>query len=1604
IDPTVTIPGNYGGWQNASINPGSAEANPTIFVFTGIFSGDIYRAYTKFNTASIPDNAMITDVQVQLDMNQSADATAQTIVINDVTGAPGPYVVINPAAYNDFNDGPYTSFTCTSVGTYGFFDLGFSADTNLQNRLAVDWFQIALENNLGTFKRFTSDLNFLSVTYDTCVMTSTIITNASCAGTNDGGITIVIDSLGTPPFTYLWNTTPPQTDSAAIGLDVGIYTVTITDAAGCITTRTAEVVQSHQASIIDSVDILCKGDSTGLAEAMGSGGTPPYIFIWDDPNLQTTAIATGLPEGVYTVYVSDAIGCIDSAYVTLEALFQAGITDSTSTLCNGDSTGTATVTPFFGTGPYTYAWNSIPPQSDSIAIGLPAGGYKVLVTDGNGCTDTPTVTIPEPPLLVLSPLSSNTCGISCTGAATVFPSGGTLPYTYAWSDPAAQTTQTATGLCAGAVDVLVTDNNGCDASLIFIIISDTPPLAGFIVNDTLQCVNLNTFVFTNSGSSGNFMGTPLFSYIWDFGDGIGTSTAENPIYSYSSSFTFGVQLVVTDVFNGCTDTAWGDVYVAPIADIEVLPTSCGGNCDGGAVVTVTGESPPYTYLWNDGSATTTDSVANLCIGLYRVAVTDGGGCTDTVQVFVFDPPPITTSVFPGPPSCFSCCDGSATVSVTGGTPPYSYIWDDPGAQTNATATGLCEGIYFVSVIDSGGCFLSIDSVLVTIYCIPPYDILCSSNDYIDDVIFAGINNLATGCNGMPDNFIYYSNDTASVLSGSSYPITLTPSTVFAQGFGVWIDFNSNGDYSDPGEFVLSIPPSLVSSTNFISIPFGSPSGVTRMRVRCIYLITPISADDCNLQTWGETEDYPIVISSPLVLDAAVIGMAPEIDSSCQLSNSELFTVMVYNNGNDSLVNIDVSYVFDLNPSITEVISGILLPGDTAFYTFTSLLDLSDTGMHSLMIYTTVTGDVNLFNDTIFRDIYIRPPPDISINSSDISCFGSIDGQAVVLIANGASPFQILWSPGGSTNDTATGLGPGLHYVTVTDSNGCFTSDSAQIIEPTLLTTTMTSTDATCTGCLDGTATVLPGGGTPPYSYLWSTGDTTSVDSGLMAGSYYVTVTDSNGCVAVDSILLQELTGQCLSCDNTVPTLILDLTSTADTILTVSSFARAGYCCGVSGINKCIRFEITPHPQTRQVSFNVMNPSPPGSAFYQVNCGSPIPLTNFTCLLDTLPFCIVFCKSGNDAPDYIITTSSVSCCNIVAAVTGNDISCNGNSDGTASVSITGGTSPFTFLWSNGDNGSTADSLSGGTHFVTITDVNGCTNIDSAIISEPGVLTANAGLNDTLCVGQSVVIGGSPTSVGGIGPYTYSWSPGTGLSSISIANPIATPPFPVTYTVQVTDSNGCVATDLASINTNPSYSINDPAVSICVGDSALIYGVYQTIAAIYYDSSLTIVGCDSIRSQQLTVDSAYSILDTVTICSNDSVFLAGAYQTVAGNYIDNLSTLQGCDSIVATTLIVNLSFSVNVSTTICSNDSIFLEGAYQNTSGPYFDTLVAVNGCDSLVSTLLSVNQAYLIPVSATICAGDSLLISGVYQSLAGVYNDSLASIDGCDSVISTTLIV
>ena len=143
---------------------------------------------------------------------------------------------------------------------------------------------------------------------------------------------------------------------------------------------------------------------------------------------------------------------------------------------------------------------------------------------------------------------------------------------------------------------------------------------------------------------------------------------------------------------------------------------------------------------------------------------------------------------------------------------------------------------------------------------------------------------------------------------------------------------------------------------------------------------------------------------------------------------------------------------------------------------------------------------------------------------------------------------------------------------------------------------------------------------------------------------------------------------------------------------------------------------------------------------------------------------------------------------------------------------------------------------------------------------------------------------------------------------------------------------------------------------------------------------------------------------SLCFGDSLFVGGAYQSAAGAYIDSLSTASGCDSLVTTTLTISPVITNSVSASICSGDSLFVGGAYQSAAGAYIDSLSTASGCDSLVTTTLTISPVITNSVSASICSGDSLFLGGAYQSAAGDYVDSFSSASGCDSLVTTTLTV
>ncbi|MBN4051336.1 T9SS type A sorting domain-containing protein [bacterium AH-315-M05] len=281
---------------------------------------------------------------------------------------------------------------------------------------------------------------------------------------------------------------------------------------------------------------------------------------------------------------------------------------------------------------------------------------------------------------------------------------------------------------------------------------------------------------------------------------------------------------------------------------------------------------------------------------------------------------------------------------------------------------------------------------------------------------------------------------------------------------------------------------------------------------------------------------------------------------------------------------------------------------------------------------------------------------------------------------------------------------------------------------------------------------------------------------------------------------------------------------------------------------------------------------------------------------------------------------------------------------------------------------------GVYYDTLLSVSGC---DSVIIATTLTVNPTYSITDlaiAICNGDSISIYGTFRSVAG------------------------------TYYDSLLTVGGCDSVHSTILTANPIYSISDSALSICNGDSISIYGTFRSVAATYYDSSITTNGCDSIHSTTLTVNPTFSVNDTVVICNGDSALLAGAYQMVAGSYIDTNTTVDGCDSIVTTELIVNPIFSVNDTIAICNGDSTFLAGAYQMVAGSYIDTNTTVSGCDSIVTTELIVNPIFSVNDTIAICTGDSTSLAGAYQMVAGSYIDTNTTVDGCDSIVTTELIV
>jgi len=438
-----------------------------------------------------------------------------------------------------------------------------------------------------------------------------------------------------------------------------------------------------------------------------NGVTP--VTTCNTPGYWST-FATGTtvtpPGGATSIQITDGAGntlvfdpatvvaCITNPCPTITV----STTSQTNVLCFGNSTGAATVSASGGAASYTYTWTpgSLNGASQS---NLAAGVYTINVVDANLCPGSGTVTITQPAAAISASASSTptNCG-SSTGTATATPAGGTGSYTYSWS-PSGGNSAIAPNLAAGPYVVTVTDGNGCQTTANTTVTTNGGPTISVVSFQDISCFGAADGSATVSGSGGS--GT--LSYSWMPGSLTGTSQTGLSANSYTVTVTDG---------GGCTNSA--SFTIAEPTEIilsssNIVSANCGVN-DGAATVNASGGSGGYLYSWSPtgGSAAT---ASNIPGGVYTVDVDDSDGCTSSISIVVPSiGGPTVTLTSSTDVSCFGDNDGTATVSATGGTAPYTYAWTPTGGSS-ASATALTAGTYNVAVTDDIGC---IGSVSVTI--------------------------------------------------------------------------------------------------------------------------------------------------------------------------------------------------------------------------------------------------------------------------------------------------------------------------------------------------------------------------------------------------------------------------------------------------------------------------------------------------------------------------------------------------------------------------------------------------------------------------------------------------------------------------------------------------------------------------------------------------------------------------------------------------------------------------------------------------------------------------------------------------------------------------
>jgi gliding motility-associated-like protein len=1268
----------------------------------------------------------------------------------------------------------------------------------------------------------------------TLPLTGTMSSCNACSG----GAT-VNPTGGVPGYTVAWTNSvgaTVATGSGASGLCVGNHTATVTDANGCTTTRTVNIVLTVSVNLnLAGSGILCNNVCSGSVVATPAGGTGSYTYTWSPTAQSSSTVSTGinLCPGIQTVQVADGNGCMNTGTINLANPAAIVITTTqVNATCSGSCNGVISATATGGTGTKTFLWSTGATNTgtSSSINGLCAGGYTLTISDANNCSTILnfSITTSASVTATFTTTQPTACGVN-NGSICATASGGSgAGYTYSWTPAAGTTTNSCyTGLGAGVYSLVITDGAGCTASLSSLLTNPLGPTLN-IATSSVACNGGNTGSATVTATGGapfGFTWTPVVGFV-----NIGN-------VSIGSSLVSGTYAIAVTHSNNCITTQTINIVQAPaytVATNAVNP-SCNGICSGSITLVTSGATPGYTFAWSSATITGvgTQTVTNLCPGGYTVNITDANGCPRTHTFNLTSPPAITLTNVSSNVKCFGACNGSVVATGSGGTGGISYSWTPVGGWTGsvtATVFSLCPNTYTVRATDANGCFTT-NVIVIT----QPTSALTSTLNSLNVSCSNSCNATATitGSGGTPGyNFSWTSSgattSTVGSLCAGTYSGTVTDANgcTSSQGFTVTAPTPFTATLAPSNPLCNSVCNGSIATTlsgaqgtvAFNWVPTGSGQNPTSL---CSgnYTLTAIDQNSCQ-----------VLAVTNLVNPPALLANVTSTNPAC----NALCNGIALSTPANAVGTVSYSWSPTGPPAQTAQTATALCAGN----------------------YTVVITDGNGCVDT--QTFTLTNPPALNVNISSAAASCGVNNGSITASGSGGTPaYTYSWFPPvSSTSSVVTNLGAGVYTVLVTDFNNCTNTVSVPLSNsggPTLIP--IASTSINCNSQCTGAASINIGsilGGTPSYTVSWvapPSANTVNPQTNLCTGDYTAQVTDALGCIIFTAVTIAEPSSITIVpnvglptcngvCDGSVsintsggtPGYTFNWTPAAP-----NSSAITNVCAGTLTV-QIVDALNCPSTQTVNIpSQNAISVSSVVTANMCFGvCSASVDITSLSFATPPILFSWSNGQTGSTATGLcngvytVVVTDAIGCNNTFTSniISPTQISANvsiaspscGMCNGTSTALAIGGVAPYTYSWTSGATGSVANNLCAGLYQVLVTDDNNCPQLINVPISNvPGITGENFTLQNELCAGMC---NGAATvqAVGGIAPITYTW-----LTMPATTNSVATNLCAGSYFVQMSDSAGCIRTSSTTIGsapgltlspfiTNPACGTSDGSISV------------------------------------------------------------------------------------------------------------------------------------------------------------------------------------------------